>query len=258
MSVPIGAMALALLIGMTAAILGIGGGVFLVPTLHMLLGLDMHSAVGTSLFIIFFLASTATISYSRKGLIMWKLALIFECGSTVGAYIGARVSNMLPSQWLKICFSAVLLYTAFRMWQRSSKEGAESSAENKSSRKYNLKNPTFIFMLILLGFVAGFLSGLLGIGGGVVKVPIMKLILGMAMHNAIATSAFMISITSSIGSITHFMLDNVDYLLGLALAPFVIIGSHIGTRIAVKLKGATISRLFAVLLAFVATRMIIG
>ncbi|RLF18187.1 MAG: hypothetical protein DRZ82_08710 [Thermoprotei archaeon] len=258
MLVSIGAIILALLIGMTAAILGIGGGVFLVPTLHMILGLDMHSAVGTSLFIIFFLSSTAAISYSRKKLIMWKLALIFECGSTIGAYMGARISNILPSKWLRTCFSIVLLYTAFRMWQKAGREKQENVERKQLQEEYNLRNLTFIFLLIFLGFIAGFLSGLLGIGGGVVKVPIMRLILGMAMHNAVATSVFMISITSSVGSATHFMLKNVDYLLGLTLAPFVIIGSHIGTRIAVKLKGATISRLFAALLAFVAIRMIIG
>ncbi len=252
-------MALGLLIGVVAAILGIGGGVFLVPTLHMLLGLDMHKAVGTSLFVILFLSSSAALSYSRKKLILWKLALIFECGSTIGAYVGARTSSIMPSYWLKMCFSIVLLYTAYRMWRGKGKQPLKGSQGGSSvEATYNFRDPTFLVILIGLGFIAGFLSGLLGIGGGVVKVPIMSLILGLPMHNAVATSAFMITITALVGSSSHFAMGNVEYMTGLALAPFVMLGSHLGTRISVRLRGRIISRLFAVLIAFVALRMIIS
>ncbi len=253
---------LGILIGIIAAILGIGGGVFLVPMLHMILGLDMHKAVGTSLFVIFFLSSSAALSYFRKRLILWKLALIFECGSTIGAFMGAHTSDILPSYWLKIFFSLVLFYTAFRMWRgaRSKPKLRESQEHNRTSNtpSYNFENLSYVMTLIGLGFVAGFLSGLLGIGGGVVKVPIMKLILSIPMHNAIATSAFMIVLTSLVGSSSHFIMGNVNYLIGLTLVPSVMLGSHIGTRIAVKLRSSTISRLFAVLLAFVALRMILS
>ncbi len=245
------------LIGMTAAVLGIGGGVFLVPMLHLVLGLDMHKAVGTSLFVIFFLSSSAALSYFRRRLILWKLALIFECGSTVGAYLGAHLSGIMPSYWLKVGFSLVLLYTAFRMW-RGAKSDIRKEAQRGSIsvRNYELGQLRSIATLICLGLVAGLLSGLLGIGGGVVKVPIMRLILGIPMHNAVATSAFMIVLTSFVGSSSHFLMGNVNLPVGLTLVPSVMLGSNIGARIAVRLRGGTISRLFAVLLAFVALRMI--
>lgn len=262
MLVFIEAIVFALFIGIVASILGIGGGVFLVPTLNLILGLNMHKAIGTSLFVIFFLTLSASLSYFRRkrNLVLWKLALVFESGSVPGAYLGAHLSNTLPSSWLKIGFSMVLLYTAFRMW-RGAEKGRSGENESKQSinmKQIDLKDPRYIILLIGLGLIAGLLSGLLGIGGGVVKVPIMKLILGLPMHNAVATSAFMIVITSFMGSSTHFIMGNVDYLLGLTLIPFVMLGSNIGTRIAMRLKGATISRFFAVLLAFVAIRMILS
>jgi len=255
------AAVMGLSIGFLAAILGIGGGVLLVPMLHLLLGLEMHEAIGTSLFVVFFLSSSAMVSYLRKRLILWRLALIFECGSTIGAFTGAHASHFLPSRLLKVAFSLVLLYTAYKMWQgakgKTSSSGIEGAwrSEEKLLQKY--KDPSYVLLLIGLGFIAGFLSGLLGIGGGVVKVPIMKLILSIPIHNAVATSAFMITLTSFVGMSTHLLIGDVKSLVGLALAPSVMIGSQLGARTAIRMRGATISKIFAVLLIFIALRMIL-
>ncbi len=247
---------LGLLVGMIAAILGIGGGVLLVPILHVLLNLEMHKAVGTSLFVIFFLASSAAFSYSRRKLTLWKLALIFECGSIPGAYVGAYISHLASPDQLKMAFSVLMFYVAYKMWRGNKTKNKYSKPTNGAQLK--LKDPRVIFLLVILGFVSGFLSGLLGIGGGVVKVPIMRLILGLPMHNSVATSALMICITTLTGSTTHFIMGAVEYKVGVWLIPSVVAGSYLGAKVSVKLKSVVLSRIFSVLLAFVAVKMIMG
>jgi len=250
--------ALGLFVGMIAAILGIGGGVLLVPILHVLLGLDMHSAVGTSLFVIFFLASMAAFSYIRRRLTKWKLALIFECGSIPGAYAGAFASHIVSPTTLKIAFSFLIFYVAYKMWRVNKKNTSSNSIHAQSSNTVKLDKPRIILTLVSLGFVSGFLSGLLGIGGGVVKVPIMHLVLGLPMHNSVATSAFMVCMTTLTGSATHFAMGSVNYKVGAWLIPTSMLGSYIGTKISVKLRSVFLSRIFSILLTFVAARMLVG
>jgi len=247
---------LGLLVGMIASVLGIGGGVLLVPLLHILLGLNMHESVGTSLFVVVFLASSAAISYYREKLTLWKLTLIFECGSVPGAYVGAFTSYMAPSSLLRMSFSILLLYISTRMWRgRKASGNAGKTITEKDLKIGELRT---ILLLVLLGFVAGFLSGLLGIGGGVVKVPIMSLLFGIPIHNSVATSALMVAITTLTGSATHLIMGGVRYDVGLWLVPSVVLGAHLGTRISVRLKSIILSRIFSILLALIAVRMIIG
>lgn len=247
------AVLLGFLVGLIAAMLGIGGGVLLVSILHIILGLNIHEAVGTSLFIIIFLSTAAAISYFKQGLVRWKLALIFEVGSTPGAILGALTSDILPSQWLKTIFSILLFYVAYRMWRRKKNQ---KTSNNTSKNPENL-DISRIPTIIGLGVIAGFLSGLLGIGGGIVKVPVMNLILALPIHNAVATSTFMISITTLTGSISHLLLKNIQIQSGLLIAPSAIVGSIIGTRISTKIRGKTLSKIFAVCLILMAVRMLI-
>ena len=246
---------LGLLTGMTASMLGIGGGVLLVPLLHILFGLEMHEAVGTSLFIVFFLSSLAAFSYLREKLTLWKLGLAFGCGGVPGAYVGSVVSYMVPSTLLRIAFSILVLYLSIRMWRKKSPSKGGKMISKKS---LNLGEPKTMLLLLLLGFMAGFLSGLLGIGGGVVVVPIMNLLLGIPIHNSIATSVLTVVITTLAGSSTHIVMGGVRYDVGLWLAPSAMLGSYLGTKISVKLKGILLSRIFSILLVFIAVRMFLS
>ncbi|RLE36830.1 hypothetical protein DRJ17_07825 [Candidatus Woesearchaeota archaeon] len=115
-----------------------------------------------------------------------------------------------------------------------------------------------IVIAAILGLLIGMTASMLGIGGGVVKVPIMNLLLGIPIHNSIATSALMIVITTLAGSATHIVMGGVRYDIGLWLTPSVILGSYLGTKISVKLKGVLLSRIFSILLVFIAVRMILS
>jgi hypothetical protein len=240
-------------IGMLAAILGVGGGVLMVPMLNLLIGLDIHKAIGTSLFVMVFLSTTAAISYFRKKLVLWKLALIFLIGNVIGAYLGANASNLLPPHYLKIAFALVLLYVSYRMLR-----GSKSAKANKEYKIVSSLNVKRFPLIIGLGIVSGFLSGLLGIGGGIINVPILKMLLSIPMHSSVATSSFMISITSFVASSSHFLMNNVEQFIGILLAPTTILGSYTGAKVAVKLRSIILSRLFAIVLIIVAMRMVIS
>ena len=230
-------------VGAISSALGIGGGVMLVPVLHLLLGLGVKEAIGTSLAIMVVRSLTATISYSREKLILWRLGLTLEAGSVVGAYLGARTCNLLPSKVIKACFSLLLFFIAFKMWREVKLEEGEGGKP--------------VWMLVALGFISGFLSGVLGIGGGIVNVPIMKLVLGVSMHNAVATSTFIILVTVTIGSITHFMLGNVNTVIWSWMVIPTSIGAYVGAKAAPRVRGSMLSKAFSVLLVLTGLKLLI-
>ena len=138
------------------------------------------------------------------------------------------------------------------MWK-----GREIKKTSKSEKSYKGVDLRELFMLIGSGFIAGFLSGLLGIGGGVVKVPMMVLIFGIPIHNAVATSEFMITMTASTGLLTHTVLQNVDFMTGIILVPSTIIGSYLGSKIAVRIRRKLLRRIFSVVVVVISIRLII-
>ena len=238
---------LCLLIGLTASLVGIGGGVLLVPFLNLVLGMDIKRSVGTSLFVIFFIALTATCSYWRRRLVSWRMGLLMEGGSIPGAVASSLASPWLPSIYIKVCFVALLAYIAIKMWR-----GDKAKAVNRSTLN---SDPTGALKLVGMGFLAGSLSGLLGIGGGVVKVPILVMTVGMPMHSAVATSEFMIMFTVLSGALSHGEVGNVNYGLGLLIVPWVVVGSFLGTKLAVRLKRAVLRKFFSVVMILIAFKM---
>lgn len=247
------ALLLGLGVGIIASLIGVGGGFLLVPLLHILMGMNIHKAIGTSLFVIVFIALTATISYYRKNLILFKIGLFFEIGSIPGSVLGSLVSKYLPSNILRLIFSCLLFYVAYKMWKGKVVK-SETNKKKESYREVNLKK---IFMLIGSGSIAGFLSGLLGIGGGVVKVPMMVSLFYIPIHYAVATSEFMITITASTGLLVHTFLQNVDFTAGIILVPSTIIGSYTGSRIAVRVKRRVLRRIFSIAVTLISIRLIV-
>lgn len=243
---------LGLLAGAVASILGIGGGALFVPILYLIFGLSMYQATATSLLVIFTLSSTAAFFYSRSRRVLWKLALIFEAGSIPGSIAGGYVCHMVSSELLALFFSLLLFYISYRMWIGGSKARIESASPPLS---LNLGNPKTAASLLIVGFLAGFLSNLLGVGGGIVKVPAMTLIFGVSMHNAVATSMAMIVLTSLTGVLTRLSFADIDFGLGLVLIPSAVLGSYLGTRISPRIRSSTLKKGFAVLLAATAVRM---
>jgi len=242
---------LGLLVGIVAAFFGIGGGVLFVPILILIFNLPVKSAVGTSLLAIFITSMSSMIAYTRQKRIVFRVGLIMESASIPGAILGAYFTTLLPGEYLRKAFSIFLIFVAFNIMR---KKAHSKSIEDKPSVDYNRKN---IAQLLLFSFCAGFLSATLGIGGGVLNVPIMLLVLHFPIHYAVATSCFVIVVTSLTGVSQHLRYSHVEVFYGLSLGFGAVIGAQIGAQVSRKTAPSTLKKLFAVLLVVTAIRLMI-
>ncbi|MEM2007240.1 MAG: sulfite exporter TauE/SafE family protein [Sulfolobales archaeon] len=238
-----------LLAGTLGSMFGLGGGFLMVPLLNIA-GVSMKIAVGTSATAIFFNAISATIAYARYGYIAYRAGLLISITATVSAYLGALLTRYIDVDTLRIIFGVVLLLVATRVAVMREKSG---SSQLHKTIQWDFKK----YMALLGGgILAGLASGLLGVGGGVVNVPLLTY-LGAVMHVAVATSSMAITLTSVSSAITHYTLGNIDVVLLALLVPTLIVGAQIGARIARRAKSQTLRRGFAIVLAFIAVRMVL-
>ncbi len=229
------------LVGLAASYLGLGGGFLLIPYMELVLGMDPHVTTATSLLMIFFLSSSSAIAYLRLGLVRLKVALILEAFTVPMAVLGALLNWRTAPSLVILIFGLFLLVVSGWMTLGREREGERVDLRIAAS----------------FSTLAGFVSGFLGVGGGILKVPIL-MFSGLRAKNAVATSSFMIMITSFSGMLTHIAVGRTDYLLAASMIPGLILGAQLGPRIASRSKGKKIRLAFAAALAFVGARMVVG
>ena len=266
---------LGLITGIIASVAGIGGGVLFVPIFNLLLGIDIKKSIGTSLFTIFFLSLSSGSSYLRKHVVDVRTGLTFELASTPGAIVGAYLTTVLPAVILKLIFSFVLIYSGFKMFRKKDRRQdlgssiiyGESHFTNHFTR-FNIKRRIItkdgityeytynLLFGIILSFFAGLASGMLGIGGGTIKVPAMNLVLGIPIHVAVATSSFMIIFTTLSGIFAHIFLGNILYEIAVFTIIGAIIGAQIGPRISTRIEKNVLRKIVGIILIIAALRML--
>lgn len=280
-SVCIGASVLASIVGILTGIFGVGGGFLLTPALMVLLGFPGNVAVGTSLPIIFVNSSYGLFKRRKTKTVDYKLALIIATGSVVGVLVGVGLINKLESMdtitvlgkeqqpvqfvllWLFILLlmwiASFLTYDLFRQTDNSSdgRAGYLSKVPLAPYMKFeSLSTPEIsLVSIIAVGCMIGLLTGLLGVGGGVVMLPALVYLVGQRTGTAAGTSLLIVWISSSIGSIGHIMNGNVQLLLFVIMTVFGLIGTNIGTKIGLKMAGRSI-RFYFVLIVIAAIVMV--
>lgn len=252
--------------GVLGALLGIGGGIFLIPVLVLGFGLPMHEAVAASVVTIIATSSATASVYVDKGISNIRLGMSLEVMTTIGAVLGGLTANYLPEVALKRIFAVFLLVMGGLMWNKTRRKG-DAHIENDPNAsihgeyfdeaedvtvRYSVRK---LPVAMAASTVAGNLSGLLGIGGGLIKVPIMNLISGVPMKAATATSNFMIGVTGVASAFIYFSYGNVNPLYTAAAVLGVLGGSRLGTYIGTKVRSKTIIVIFIVLILLVAVRM---
>ena len=250
-----------LLAGFVGSMLGLGGGFILVPILNLGFGLPMVHAVGTSLSAIFFNGISSTAGYWRQGRIDFKLASCLILPSTPTAILGGLVSNAVKQTTLTVIFSITLALAAARMAAGKRKPAGGKDAEDAACRRlvdrcgtvfeYNVNLP----LTVIAAAFAGFLGGMLGIGGGIVNVPVF-IFCGLPVHLAVATSSFLIIFNAASGAIPHAYIGNINYVLTAAIAPGVILGAQLGAMASRRLKPGKLRLVLSVVLFALAMRMI--
>ncbi len=237
------------LIGLAAGTLGgglgVGGGIILVPLL-VAVGMPQHRAHGTSLAAIIFIAVAGAISFGASGEIDVGLGVTIGIGGVVGSVIGATVMNRISSRSLTIVFAIVLLIAALRLILGGSPLPGTA----------DLATPAQTAIALGIGLVAGFFAGLAGIGGGVVIVPSSVFLLGLEQHEAQGTSLVAIIFTAIAGTIVNFRNQNVRPLEAAVAGGGGVVGSIVGSLIALGTNERTLSLVFGFLVLFVALRSI--
>ena len=257
--------------GIFGALLGLGGGVILVPILTLVLGIDIHYAIGASIVSVIATSSGAAAAYLRDGVTNIRVAMFLEIGTTLGAIFGAFVAGFVGGPGLFIIFGLVLMYSAYAMFRRRDAElpmGIEmgplanflslgsSYFDTALGRlvTYNVRGARYGLPLM---FVAGAVSGLLGIGSGVLKVPAMDIAMKLPMKVSTATSNMMIGVTAAASAGVYFIRGDVNPFIAAPVAMGVLIGAMLGTRIMMRLKSTVIRRVFILVLVIVALQMLI-
>jgi len=263
----------AIFIGIIAAMVGIGGGALMVPIMILLLGVEPHQAVGTSLHVIILTATSSTIAYYIQRRIDFKVGVLMPLVTIPGSVLGAYTTKFISPKGIVGVFGAFLIIIALKMLtsrERRKSENEEGSALSKDLNKGGESTRTLIDrdgkvftyrpklkVGLLLGFSAGFASGFLGIGGGALMVPILNLVVGLPIHLAVATSMFIMVFSASFGATTHFLMGNLVPEYVVLLGAGVILGAQIGARTAKRLKASKLRKAFAVVLIFTGLRMLL-
>ena len=249
------------LIGTVASMVGVGGGVFIVPLLTLLCGFSTSEAVGTSLATIIFTSLASTANYSRQKRIYYKTGLVLAITTVPGAYLGAYLTEIIQERLLGLIFGAFLFFVALRMifklnlFKSEHSDTEKRHAIDSECSLFERKNKVLVG--VVLGFFGGLSSGLLGIGGGSLMVPIMVLAMGMPMHITVATSMFTMIFTSTSGVIEHFRLDHINIEYAFLLVLGTIFGAQLGAYASKRISGRNLRRIFGLVLIIVSIRMIL-
>ncbi len=259
---------LGLVVGGFGTLIGAGGGFLLTPLLLLLYPGDPPELITSiSLFAVFFNALSGTSAYLRQKRIDYLAANAFAVATVPGAILGALAVGFFPRGLFDIVFAVVLLLVAAflvlrpaaRIVQRTNRRGEVSRTITDAQGdsyffSYNVGLGT------ALSAVVGFVSALLGLGGGVIHVPLLVQVLHFPTHIATATSHYVLTISALTGSLVHIARGELEggYLRASALAVGVVLGAQVGARLSTRIDGKAIVRLMAVALVAISVRLLIS
>ncbi|MGO8695496.1 MAG: sulfite exporter TauE/SafE family protein [Rectinemataceae bacterium] len=268
--------------GIVGSLLGLGGGIIVIPALTLFLHVDFRLAAGASIVSIIATSSGSAATYVKDRLSNIRVGMFLEILTSVGAVCGAFLASVVKGEALYVVFALVLMYSLYPMgrkvaaelgWRRYSEaehraakappdplavklgfSGSYYDPAEKRQIDYDLRRVPAGAAIM---YVAGLASGLLGIGSGVFKVVALDTTMGMPMKASTATSNFMIGVTAAASAGIYFLRGDIDPLIAAPVALGVLGGSLIGTRLLARLAGASIRVIFFVVLVVIAVQMLL-
>jgi hypothetical protein len=261
--------AVSVVAGFFGSLLGLGGGIVVVPVLTLVYGIDIRYAIGASIVSVIATSSGAAAAYVRERMTNLRVAMLLEIGTTSGAITGAYLAGVVHGRWLFIVFGLVLGYSALamlrRVRQRRQPAPADALADRLKlhSRYYDESRGCEVEYRVArtriglaLMYAAGVVSGLLGIGSGALKVPAMDLAMCLPIKVSSATSNFMIGVTAAASAGVYFARGDVDPFIAAPVATGVVLGATIGSLLLGKLDSRLLRLVFVAVLLFVSAQMV--
>ncbi|MGH9717585.1 MAG: sulfite exporter TauE/SafE family protein [Candidatus Acidiferrales bacterium] len=217
--------------------LGLGGGSLYLP-IQLFFHIDFHVAAATSLFLILITSLSSTLVFRKAKVVDWTMALVLEAATTVGGFLGGLYSGHFSGRALTFLFAAVIGSAAVFMMRGikpKPNDAPELSHFHVWKRRLGLESYRINLAIALpASLLVGALSGLIGIGGGILKIPMMVLLFRVPMNVAVGSSAFMVGVTASGGFLGHLKAGHCDWKIALLLAPGVFLAGQVGARKSIK------------------------
>jgi uncharacterized membrane protein YfcA len=264
---------LGLAVGVPSSMVGLGGGIMIVPALIILFQVPAQNAIAISLVAILGTTVSSTIGYIRHKQVDYKLGLLYDILDVPGIVLGAYLTTLLPENILVgICGAFILFITIImirskrkpqspisipgesgtREWIRN-REWKRNGVDHKGRAiTYALGNP---LLALASSFAGGLITGLAGLGGGITDVSTM-ILLGIPTHVAVASSEFAMAITNGVGVVAHGLLNNLLLEYAIPITVGTVIGAQIGCALAKRVKGKTIRNILAIIAVLSALRLI--
>jgi uncharacterized protein len=254
--------------GLFGSLLGLGGGILIVPLLTLGFGLPLITAIGVSLVCVIVTSGAAAGVYLERRVANLRLGMTLELFTAIGAMTGGLIAFLVPERFLELLFAGLLIYVAFTMARRRdpspdaevTTDDPAVAADDDQSAVDRLSGPGYRVKRIGFGVVgsvgAGVVSALLGIGGGLVKVPVMHVVMGVPLRVATATSNLMIGITASAGAIIYLLRGGIDPFVAAPTAIGVFLGATLGSRTGHRIDIRVLRGLFVAILLYTAWQML--
>jgi uncharacterized protein len=263
-------LAISLGAGVLGSLLGLGGGIIVVPALTLLLHIDIRYAIGASIVSVIATSSGAAAAYVRERMTNLRVAMLLELATTSGALSGAYLAGVLGGRWLFIIFGVVLGYSAIAMFHKrhdsdqvvppdklADRLRLHSSYFDEAENREVVYRVTHTRLGLILMYIAGVVSGLLGIGSGSLKVPAMDLAMRLPIKVSTATSNFMIGVTAAASAGVYFARGDINPFIAAPVAAGVLVGATAGSHLLGKLRSASIRIIFVIVLLWISIEMLL-
>jgi uncharacterized membrane protein YfcA len=257
--------------GVVGALVGLGGGVILVPatlflggSLGLIPGITPQNVVGLSVIMMIFTGLASTLTYMKSKTVDYRSGLIFFVGSIPGTILGAWVNKGLDLPSFNLYFGILLIILSTLLLVKKYLKPVRWFVENgKKTTFIDSQNKSYVYgypvwFALLLTFGVGFASGLFGIGGGSIIVPAMILLFLFPPHVAVGTSMFMVFLSALVNSASHISLGNVPWFYTIPVVPAAFIGAKIGASLNQRMQSETLVFALRIILLLLGIRSIIA
>ena len=256
--------------GLLGSIVGLGGGVVIVPVLTIFYGVDIRLAIGASIISVIATSSGAAAAYVRERMANLRVGMFLEIATTTGAVSGAYFTTLLPARLLFVLFGVVLGYSSFVTYKKRHSAKPLTVSHDRIANYFNLHGSYYdtvekseisykvvgSWLGLVMMYVAGLVSALLGIGSGALKVPAMDSAMRLPIKVSTATSNFMIGVTAAASASVYFIRGQIDPIIAAPVAVGVLLGASIGAKVLVRISSKTVRLVFVVILVVISLEML--
>ena len=253
---------LGLVVGVLSGMLGIGGGMVMIPLFRLGFAMQAVQATATSLFTVIPTSVAGLVKHIRAGTCLPALGVAAGIGGALISPLGARLADSAPGLVIMLATAAIIASSSISMLRSAlaytqDAEAGRTAGNSAAPRDFRLSART-LAVGVLVGIVSGFAAGFVGLGGGFIMIPIFVWVLGLPMKKASGTSLIAICILAIPGVIQHMMLGNVEVAIGLTMAAGSIPGAIVGASLVKRLPERTLRFAFSILLLLAAAMLAIN